>query len=904
MKNIRKILSIALSMIIILCAVPPTFVSSSAADGGDEKEIIAPGDVLECYIDKGETVYFRFAPETSDYYYFFSDAAEDTYGYIYGSDFETIDYDDDSGGDGMFLLNHFFEAGSEYYLGIRFYDSEMQGTAFVGLTAEFTTTHDDVREVITEPGCTNEGNAETVCMRCGRVIPEIIPATGHDFEGDICKNCGERKMLIFLGDVVKADNVSDDKITYYMFVPETSGNYAFFSDSCEDTVGFIADEGFSIITESDDDGDESNFLIYYDFIAGQTYYLGIRYYYDIQDGTDTYIGLVSEFTSCHNFEREITEEPTCTKTGYAVTACTRCGYEIETENLSALGHDFVDGFCTRCQFPEFCSHSETEIVNQSDPTCENEGYTGDTVCKICGEYISSGRYLPRHFLTKEAVNVVEPTCLKEGYTVYRCTKCGEEFIYDWTFKEHTKGELIKRYNPTCEREGWSVYRCTECSHQFSTDWRDALGHSLTEIRTVEAPCGGRGYTLYKCDRCHNFVRDDYTDILEHDFHDGVCTRCSSVMPELELNEFISVEIDDPGEQEYFSFTPETAGTYSFYSDAQGDTVGCLYDSEMNVIENSDDAHYEYDGESCSSSDFLITCELEAGETYYFSARFYNNEYGTGEFVVRLTDDFTKIHNFVCSQTVDPTCLESGFDIYECSVCGLKEFRNNTDPLGDAHIYEDGVCTRCGQIHGITPREGSGCVIDKENKLIYGLAPFMNTGDIHENYVQSSDDTYIMCDIVLGTGAKVFVFDVESRDVIDEYTILLYGDVNRDGIYDGEDAMIVNCLANGLILPDQMDPLCYSAADCNHDGEIDSSDVLILEQAGVMLANVDQTKDDYAETDAFAEYLNLIDQSPDTEELIENPVEEPAISSPQTFLAKLLGILQKVIFFIYSVFSKI
>ena len=54
-----------------------------------------------------------------------------------------------------------------------------------------------------------------------------------------------------------------------------------------------------------------------------------------------------------------------------------------------------------------------------------------------------------------------------------------------------------------------------------------------------------------------------------------------------------------------------------------------------------------------------------------------------------------------------------------------------------------------------------------------------------------------------------------------------------------------------------------AADCNHDDVIDSFDVDILQQAGVLLASVDQTKSEaeLLETNsAYVEYLNLIDQT--------------------------------------------
>ena len=56
-----------------------------------------------------------------------------------------------------------------------------------------------------------------------------------------------------------------------------------------------------------------------------------------------------------------------------------------------------------------------------------------------------------------------------------------------------------------------------------------------------------------------------------------------------------------------------------------------------------------------------------------------------------------------------------------------------------------------------------------------------------------------------------------------------------------------------------------AADCNHDGEINQADVDILIQAGLLLAEVDQTKttEELSTDSVYLEYQSLIDQTPET-----------------------------------------
>lgn len=197
------------------------------------------------------------------------------------------------------------------------------------------------------------------------------------------------------------------------------------------------------------------------------------------------------------------------------------------------------------------------------------------------------------------------------------------------------------------------------------------------------------------------------------------------------------------------------------------------------------------------------------------------------------------------------------------------------------------------------------VVDKENSLIYGLQPLTNA-DLFEYFSFNTEG----CDFVvenseakLGTGAKIDVVKWSDSTTAESYTAVLFGDVNGDGIYDGQDAFIVNCIANGLLNREQIGEAKYLAADCNHDGEVDSTDVAILEQAGLLLANVNQSasQEDLMQSDSFQEYLNLIDQNPNADETTETPVEEPAepASKPQTIIEKIVEFVKYIITVIRS-----
>ena len=90
-------------------------------------------------------------------------------------------------------------------------------------------------------------------------------------------------------------------------------------------------------------------------------------------------------------------------------------------------------------------------------------------------------------------------------------------------------------------------------------------------------------------------------------------------------------IADAGGRAAFSFAPEETATYCFYSTGSNDTKARLYDAGMTLIAENDDG-----GEG---SNFLIECELEAGQQYYYEAYYYSNS-NTGTISVHLSNRAT------------------------------------------------------------------------------------------------------------------------------------------------------------------------------------------------------------------------------------------------------------------------
>lgn len=198
---------------------------------------------------------------------------------------------------------------------------------------------------------------------------------------------------------------------------------------------------------------------------------------------------------------------------------------------------------------------------------------------------------------------------------------------------------------------------------------------------------------------------------------------------------------------------------------------------------------------------------------------------------------------------------------------------------------------------------STATIDHEKGIITGLSSNMNSLD---SFIEISDPSCSVSYSTLGTESIVYI--ERGEEIVDAYTIVIFGDVNGDGWYDGQDAVLVSCLANGMLTQDDVSEAVYMAADCNHDGVIDESDVALLNQAGMLLANVDQSKPTelLLETSvAYAEYISLIDQTseidaeegatvPEVDVETEDGIDTPEQEAIFNFIERFIDII-KVLF---------
>ena len=109
-----------------------------------------------------------------------------------------------------------------------------------------------------------------------------------------------------------------------------------------------------------------------------------------------------------------------------------------------------------------CEHKNTEVRNQTDATCTEAGYTGDTVCKDCEVIVKAGTVIEAKGHDAETRNAKEATCTKDGYTGDEVCKVCDTVVEKGTEVKalgHDFTEWTVEKEPTETEEGLEVRTC-------------------------------------------------------------------------------------------------------------------------------------------------------------------------------------------------------------------------------------------------------------------------------------------------------------------------------------------------------------------------------------------------------------------------------------------------------------
>ena len=202
-----------------------------------------------------------------------------------------------------------------------------------------------------------------------------------------------------------------------------------------------------------------------------------------------------------------------------------------------------------------CTHTETEVRDAKPATCAQEGYTGDTYCKSCGEQTATGTTIPKtqNHTWDAGTDTTPATCTDSGVKTFTCSVCNATKTETIPASGHTGGRATCKEKAKCETCGeeygaldptnhagtetdWiktenthkETYRCCsavkteEAAHIFG-EWSD--GKHTCSICGYEAKCGHNDANKdHNCDICGK----ELSQCADND-NDHKCDTCGETL---------------------------------------------------------------------------------------------------------------------------------------------------------------------------------------------------------------------------------------------------------------------------------------------------------------------------------------------------------------------------------------
>lgn len=454
---------------------------------------------------------------------------------------------------------------------------------------------------------------------------------------------------------------------------------------------------------------------------------------------------VEEPAHTHSYEAAVTD-PTCTEGGYTTYTC-ECGDSYIADETEALGHDFVEGTCTRCGEPDPDYVAPVEPVDPVTATVyfsvtkhwnivEAEGVPMALV-EMTVPYFDIGLYgLENIYYNPDCYGAQAGASSQIGgtaetaegvVTILHVLIWATEVYYNGLEEADAgKGWLAKEGG----WNGFSVMDSTPGS-AFINFW--GFGSNTNYYLNYEYPLAYPGWGA-TCDQIPvsdgDVVSMRYNAYTGNDglyYHFGkpyIVTKDVLQGNQVNLTLFACTE-------DYTGYTtghePVGEGKYVYVvSEIDGDVL----------VEGTTNAYGDVR---------LDTSKLAVGSYYVLSDTF--------DPAMAILNIVPNVHTHSYEEIVTaPTCTEGGYTTYTCS-CGDSYVGAYTSALG--HDVVDGTCTRCGLSQTVIP-EGApflSMVTDKGETVTItdmGMDPMYDMGTLYKVEVplgtERVDVTYNEADV--------------------------------------------------------------------------------------------------------------------------------------------------------------
>ena len=326
----KKFLSIILSIALTL--------SLFSVAAGAAENIIEPYTVISVTASQENNPVFTFITDETKAFVVTSYASDDVDPYCSIDSLNESYYIDDSDDSTNFAEIYVFEAGVEYTITIGTYSDE---DATFDIALECSHIWDD-----------------NTCTNCGTVCT-------HETEGTrfLTCSCGAVSVAeeINLGDTVIRQTEGFSSVVV-KFTPDEDVAAILYSDVCSDELRYdvraaIFDAAGNELAEKDDFNESLDFVIWYEFEAGETYFFEIVSYYE---------DLLVEFSLVKAVHTVGDEEHPVVYTEYTYGTCQEMCY--------------TDGiYCADCD-EYLAGHNEDGLG-----FCQDDDW--DYYCDLCSEYL-------------------------------------------------------------------------------------------------------------------------------------------------------------------------------------------------------------------------------------------------------------------------------------------------------------------------------------------------------------------------------------------------------------------------------------------------------------------------------------------------------------------------------------
>lgn len=513
------------------------------------------------------------------------------------------------------------------------------------------------------------------CTVCNMQLQqgEVIPKFEHEYENDVCKNCGRIKN-------VQKNKVYDTQITKDLpiqVIEYTADKDEYVSFYCSNKTGW---DSYGFLFDSENYSDEMIRNELDKFFDEDEYKIRFNNALDSDDDGG------------NNGAPQVEYELTKGEKYYFVVV--PYGYNDEYE------------------YGEFtitvgCAHYNIHVENKTINSCEEGGYTGDIICDDCGETVEEGVTIEPHSEhSYYEYNRKDATCNEYAKTYYRCRYCNAkktEIDTNAGYGSH-KYEFVGSIEATCTTDGYlGDYKCIYCGEESENQPTNKIikayhdypegsrnQYFIYDYNMVKATCEKDGYTgdVY-CPICKETIeKGKVINKLGHSFKDGVCEECGAE------EEFVKQQKD--GYFEITTFEDLILYLKNIYSGINGKLMSDItfpenYEDEDDLIGNVNAVNIIFDGNGHSISGINQRGENRPLFNFVYSSEIKNIN-------IKYVNE-----NFTSGMAADIAIGAKNSVFRNCSVSGNKNLNNLNDCLSAMVCFADNCkfigCTNNANVTG-------------------------------------------------------------------------------------------------------------------------------------------------------------------------------------------------------------